>query len=51
MPIHLTNLVVDDQDVRFTQEPLEIGLVTIAVLNCTCGNLVQIVQHEPPSGG
>ncbi|MGI5498984.1 VOC family protein [Lentzea sp. CA-135723] len=31
--------------VRFTQEPLEMGPVTTAVLDDTCGNLIQIVQH------
>ncbi len=32
--------------VRFQQEPLEMGgAVTTAVLDDTCGNLVQIVQH------
>lgn len=30
--------------VRFTQEPLEIGPVTTAVLDDTCGNLIQIVH-------
>ncbi|MFI0165764.1 VOC family protein [Streptomyces sp. NPDC017095] len=30
--------------VRFTQEPLETGTVTTAVLDDTCGNLVQIVH-------
>ncbi|MEU2154853.1 VOC family protein [Streptomyces sp. NPDC019396] len=28
--------------VRFTQEPLETGPVTVAVLDDTCGNLIQI---------
>ena len=31
--------------VRFTQEPLETGPVTIAVLDDTCGNLIQIVHQ------
>ncbi|WP_394618784.1 VOC family protein [Lentzea sp. JNUCC 0626] len=31
--------------VRFTQEPLEMGPVITAVLDDTCGNLIQIVQH------
>ncbi|MEU4538289.1 VOC family protein [Streptosporangium sp. NPDC023825] len=31
--------------VRFTQEPLEMGPVTTAVLDDTCGNLIQIVHH------
>ena len=30
--------------VRFTQEPLEMGGVTTAVLDDTCGNLIQIAQ-------
>jgi catechol 2,3-dioxygenase-like lactoylglutathione lyase family enzyme len=29
--------------VRFTQEPVEMGGVTMAVLDDTCGNLLQIV--------
>jgi catechol 2,3-dioxygenase-like lactoylglutathione lyase family enzyme len=32
--------------VRFTQEPLEIGPITTAVLDDTCGNLVQIVHSK-----
>jgi len=30
--------------VRFTQEPLEMGPVTTAVFDDTCGNLIQITQ-------
>ncbi|WP_238782862.1 VOC family protein [Streptomyces monomycini] len=30
--------------VTFTQEPLEMGTVTTAVLDDTCGNLIQIVH-------
>jgi catechol 2,3-dioxygenase-like lactoylglutathione lyase family enzyme len=30
--------------VRFTQEPLAMGPVTTAVLDDTCGNLIQIAQ-------
>ncbi|MFF2535642.1 VOC family protein [Streptomyces cyaneofuscatus] len=30
--------------VRFTQEPLEMGPVTTAILDDTCGNLIQIAQ-------
>ncbi|MEU9065188.1 VOC family protein [Streptomyces sp. NPDC048430] len=30
--------------VRFTQDPLEMGPVTTAVLDDTCGNLIQIVH-------
>ncbi|MGW2086339.1 VOC family protein [Streptomyces sp. NPDC001880] len=32
--------------VRFTQEPLEMGPVTTAVLDDTCGNLIQIVHSR-----
>ncbi|WP_243787804.1 VOC family protein [Saccharopolyspora gloriosae] len=31
--------------VRFTQEPVDMGSVTVAVLDDTCGNLIQIA-HE-----
>ncbi len=33
--------------VHFTQEPTTMGPVTTAVLDDTCGNLIQIIQHEP----
>ncbi|QLH23667.1 VOC family protein [Streptomyces sp. Rer75] len=32
--------------VQFTQEPLEMGSVTTAVLDDTCGNLIQIVHSK-----
>ncbi|MFD7711188.1 VOC family protein [Streptomyces sp. NPDC059786] len=32
--------------VRFTQEPLTMGAVTTAVLDDTCGNLIQLVHGE-----
>lgn len=32
--------------VRFTQEPLDMGQVTTAVLDDTCGNLIQIVHSK-----
>src|SRR4051812_22596589 len=32
--------------VRFTQEPLELPSVTTAVLDDTCGNLIQIVSRR-----
>jgi catechol 2,3-dioxygenase-like lactoylglutathione lyase family enzyme len=32
--------------VRFTQEPTAMGPVTTAVLDDTCGNLIQIVQQS-----
>jgi catechol 2,3-dioxygenase-like lactoylglutathione lyase family enzyme len=31
--------------VQFTQEPAEMGPVTTAVFDDTCGNLIQMVQH------
>ncbi|MER6349168.1 VOC family protein [Streptomyces sp. NPDC001595] len=33
--------------VRFTQEPLEMGPVTTAVFDDTCGNLIQIATQAP----
>jgi catechol 2,3-dioxygenase-like lactoylglutathione lyase family enzyme len=33
-----------DLGVRFTQEPLDMGAVTTAVLDDTCGNLIQIAK-------
>ncbi|WP_409061636.1 VOC family protein [Streptomyces sp. SYP-A7185] len=35
-----------DLGVRFTQEPLEMGPVTTAVFDDTCGNLIQIQHGE-----
>jgi catechol 2,3-dioxygenase-like lactoylglutathione lyase family enzyme len=32
--------------VRFTQEPLAAGPVTVAVLDDTCGNLIQLAQYH-----
>jgi catechol 2,3-dioxygenase-like lactoylglutathione lyase family enzyme len=34
--------------VRFTQEPTQMGPVTTAVLDDTCGNLIQIAAHDSP---
>ena len=34
-----------DLGVQFTQEPLTMGPVTTAVLDDTCGNLIQIAQR------
>ncbi|GAA3000346.1 VOC family protein [Streptosporangium longisporum] len=52
--IPVTSFAVDDVHaeferlrglgVRFTQEPLDMGPVTTAVLDDTCGNLVQIAH-------
>jgi catechol 2,3-dioxygenase-like lactoylglutathione lyase family enzyme len=33
-----------DLGVRFTQEPVEMGAVTTAVFDDTCGNLIQIAK-------
>jgi catechol 2,3-dioxygenase-like lactoylglutathione lyase family enzyme len=38
-----------DLGVRFTQEPMTMGLVTTAVLDDTCGNLIQIAQVDEPA--
>jgi len=32
--------------VRFTQEPVKLGDVTLAVFDDTCGNLIQIASQE-----
>jgi catechol 2,3-dioxygenase-like lactoylglutathione lyase family enzyme len=54
--IPFTSFAVDDvakeverlraAGVRFTQEPLEMGPVTTAVFDDTCGNLIQIAQQR-----
>lgn len=54
--IPFTSFAVDDVKVeferlrglgvRFTQEPTEMGPVTTAVLDDTCGNLVQITHQD-----
>ena len=36
--------------VRFTQPPTQMGPVTTAVLDDTCGNLLQIMATAPPAG-
>ncbi|MEV5827889.1 VOC family protein [Spirillospora sp. NPDC052242] len=33
--------------VRFTQEPVDMGPITTAVLDDTCGNLIQIAHMNP----
>ena len=53
--IPFTSFAVDDvqaefdrlrsKGVRFTQEPTEMGPVTTAVFDDTCGNLIQIAQR------
>ena len=57
--IPFTSFAVDDVEreyerlrglgVRFTQEPAAMGPVTNAVLDDTCGNLVQIAAKDPSS--
>lgn len=57
--IPFTSFAVDDvraefarlsaRGVRFTQPPTVMGPVTTAVLDDTCGNLIQILQHGPAS--
>jgi catechol 2,3-dioxygenase-like lactoylglutathione lyase family enzyme len=54
--IPFTSFAVDDvgeeyerlraAGVRFTQEPAEMGPVTTAVFDDTCGNLIQIVSQK-----
>lgn len=34
-------------DVNITMEPVSVGEVTIAMLDDTCGNLVQLIQRNP----
>jgi len=36
-----------DLGVQFTQNPMDAGPVTTAVLDDTCGNLIQLVSHNP----
>ncbi|MFC5187552.1 VOC family protein [Actinomadura harenae] len=35
-----------DLGVRFTQDPLTMGTVTTAILDDTCGNLIQLAQVD-----
>jgi catechol 2,3-dioxygenase-like lactoylglutathione lyase family enzyme len=54
--VPLTSFAVDDVQaeyerlralgVHFTQEPADMGTVTTAVLDDTCGNLIQIAHHK-----
>ena len=39
--------LLTSRGVRFTQEPTAMGPVTTAVLDDTCGNLIQIAAHAP----
>ncbi|WP_199550116.1 VOC family protein [Streptomyces sp. N35] len=42
--VHAEYKRLRDLGVTFTQEPAEMGTVTTAVLDDTCGNLIQIIQ-------
>jgi catechol 2,3-dioxygenase-like lactoylglutathione lyase family enzyme len=56
--IPFTSFAVDDVQaeferlrnlgVTFTQEPADLGTVTIAVLDDTCGNLIQLAATQAP---
>lgn len=37
---------LSEQGVEFTQEPMSVGNVDLAVFDDTCGNLIQIVQQS-----
>lgn len=43
--IHKEYKLLLDKGVNFTMEPTKMGVVTIAVFDDTCGNLIQIVQQ------
>jgi catechol 2,3-dioxygenase-like lactoylglutathione lyase family enzyme len=38
-----------DSGVVFTQDPIDAGPVRMAVLDDTCGNLIQLIQMAPPA--
>ncbi|OEU86993.1 bleomycin resistance protein [Streptomyces abyssalis] len=44
--VHAEFARLRERGVLFTQEPLETGPVTTAVLDDTCGNLIQIVHSK-----
>ena len=43
--IHAEHKRLTELGVRFTMEPTEMGQVTVAVLDDTCGNLIQLMQQ------
>ncbi|GAA3088624.1 VOC family protein [Streptomyces roseofulvus] len=43
--VHAEHTRLTALGVRFTQPPVEMGPVTTAVLDDTCGNLIQIAQY------
>jgi catechol 2,3-dioxygenase-like lactoylglutathione lyase family enzyme len=42
--VHAEYARLKEQGVEFTMEPTNLGMVTVAILNDTCGNLIQIEQ-------
>lgn len=44
--VHAEFARLDALGVRFTQEPVDMGPVTTAVLDDTCGNLIQITHQS-----
>lgn len=44
--VRLTNL-----GVVFTQQPTDIGEAVVAVLDDTCGNLIQLIEMKPANDG
>lgn len=45
--VHAEFARLTDLGVRFLQEPVQTGPVTIAVLDDTCGNLIQLIHRSP----
>ncbi|WP_020502060.1 VOC family protein [Sciscionella marina] len=43
--VHAEHARLRELGVRFTQEPVDMGTVTTAVLDDTCGNLIQIAHQ------
>ena len=41
---------LSDLGVTFTQPPTDIGTAVFAVLDDTCGNLIQLIAHKPANG-
>ena len=44
--VHAEFARLRERGVRFTQEPVDMGPVTTAVLDDTCGNLIQLAQQH-----
>ncbi|MFF2780469.1 VOC family protein [Streptomyces sp. NPDC058052] len=44
--VHAEHVRLTGLGVRFTQPPVDMGPVTTAVLDDTCGNLIQIAQYN-----